>query len=327
MKKRSHRHEKMARVYDDEILPIWSQKFGRMLLRSLEVPPKAMILDVNCGTGYPSLEILKRMDDNGRIIAIDPIGPLLDVARKKAGALAGRRIFFRSEPPTAKLAFADDVYDLLLDDPPLAVKEFARVAKPGGMVIVTLPLAGTYNEFFDIYREVLTKNDKHDVLERLELHISQAPDPERAVSWFEEAGLTKVEVEVERFSLLFASSREFFFAPVVEFGPLGAWKEIAGKGQEMQEIFWHIKESIDAYFGGRAFELTVKSGCVKGVKPPKGAATQEKQVKSDNTSKAGKISKPIKPSAEAAKSPSSVSVSKLQGKDNFQLDEEEEPQG
>jgi ubiquinone/menaquinone biosynthesis C-methylase UbiE len=322
MKKRSHRHEKMARVYDDEILPIWSQKFGRMLLRGLDVPHKAMILDVNCGTGYPSLEILKRMDEHSRIIAIDPIGPLLDVARKKAGALAGRRIFFRSEPPTAKLAFTDDVYDLvvsnlglmLLDDPPLAVKEFARVTKPEGRVIVTLPMAGTYSEFFDIYREVLTKNDKHAVLERLEHHIALTPDPEQAVAWFEASGLTQVEVEVEQFSLLFASSREFFFAPVVEFGPLSTWKEIAGKGQEMQEIFWHIKEAIDAYFGGRAFELTVKSGCVRGTKPQKGTVSPEKPAQPPAKSPSGKKAPPPLPAG-----------SKKVGKD-FKLDEEEEPQ-
>ena len=46
--------------------------------------------------------------------------------------------------------------------------------------MITLPLTGTYNEFYDIYREVLTKNDQHDVLERLENHINRAPDAEAA---------------------------------------------------------------------------------------------------------------------------------------------------
>jgi ubiquinone/menaquinone biosynthesis C-methylase UbiE len=275
MKKRSHRLDKMARVYDDEILPIWSQRFGRMLVRDLEIPPRSMILDVGCGTGYPSLELIKRMDGQGRIIAIDPLGPLLDIARKKAGDLAGKRIFFRSEAATYKLAFADEVYDLVisnlglmrLDSPRKAISEFARVTKCQGRTMITLPLAGTYNEFFDIYREVLTKNDQHEVLSRLEDHIALSPDVDTVVSWMEEAGLGDLEVEVEEFSLLFKSSREFFFAPVIEFGPLSAWKEVAGKGKAMQEIFWHIKESIDAYFSDRAFEITVKAGCFKGTKP------------------------------------------------------------
>ena len=275
MKKRSHRAEKMARVYDEEILPLWSRRFGKMLLRGLEVPSKAMVLDYGCGTGYPSVEVLKRMGDSGRIIAIDPVGALLDVARKKAGNLSGKRIFFRSDSLSSKLSFAEDVYDLvisnvaltLMEDPAAVIKEFARVTQPGGRVIVTLPLAGTYGEFHDIYREVLTKNDCHEVLERLEAHIAKTPETEEVVGWFEDAGLTDLDPEVDEFTLLFKTSREFFFAPVIEFGPLSQWKSVAGKGQEMQEIFWHIKESIDAYFGNRAFEVTIKAGCFRARKP------------------------------------------------------------
>jgi len=73
-------------------------------------------------------------------------------------------------------------------------------------------------------------------------------------------------VEIEEFTLLFKSSREFFFAPVIEYGPLAEWKEIAGSGQEMQDVFWYIKEAIDAYFDGRPFQVTVKAGCIIGTK-------------------------------------------------------------
>ena len=333
MKRRSHRYEKMARVYDDEILPIWSQRFGRMLLRDLQVPPKAMVLDVACATGYPSLEILKRMDPQSRLIALDPIGPLLDVARKKAAELAGKRIFFRSEPAVAKLAFADDVYDVVvsnlgllrIDEPAKALREFARVTKPGGKVIITLPLAGTYDEFYDIYREVLTKGDREDVLRRLEQHIARTPDADEMLAWLERAGLPEIDVEVEEFTLLFKSSREFFFAPVIEFGPLGEWKEVAGKGQEMQEIFWHIKESIDAYFGSRAFQITVKAGCFRAVKPaqPVAATTPEKKEPSAKTGPrqltAPATPAPVTPPAAPAEDDPTPSL-----RDDFKLDDEEE---
>lgn len=274
MKKRSHRLEKMARVYDEEILPVWSRRFGRMLLRDLSIPPKAMLLDVGCGTGYPALEILEMMDNHGRIIAIESVPPLLDVARRKAGDLAGKRIFFRSEPASAKLAFADQVYDLVisnlgltgLENPQLALQEFARVTKARGQVRVTLPLAGTYSEFFDIYREVLTREDRSDLLTRLEERVATMPDADKAASWMESAGLTDVHVDVDEFTLLFQSSREFFFAPVIEYGPLVGWKEIAGTGEQMQSVFWRIKEAIDAYYSGRAFELTIKAGCLRGIR-------------------------------------------------------------
>src|SRR5262245_63224698 len=98
------------------------------------------------------------MYPDGRIIAIDPSSPMLDEARRKSGRLSGKRIFFRSEAATPKLAFADDVYDLVVcnaglddfDDPEQALREFARVTKAGGRVAVSLPLAGTYGEFYDL---------------------------------------------------------------------------------------------------------------------------------------------------------------------------------
>ena len=281
--KRSHKEDKLAKIYDTDVLPIWSRRFGRLLLRDLALPPKAMVLDVGCGTGYPSLEILGKMDAEGRIIAIDPSSPMLDEARNKAGRLAGKRIFFRSESATPRLVFADDVYDLVLcnaglhefDDPERAVREFARVTKPSGRVAVTLPLAGTYNEFFDLYREVLAKLDRQDAIDRLDAHMSQYPPLEQVEAWFEDAGLVDVTGEWDTFTLLFKSSREFFFAPLIEYGPLSAWKAIAGKGQPMQDAFWHLKAAIDAYYGGRSFAVTVNAGIVRGRKELASEARRE----------------------------------------------------
>jgi ubiquinone/menaquinone biosynthesis C-methylase UbiE len=272
--KRTHREDKLARVYDDEILPVWSQRFGRMILRGLELPSKAMVLDVACATGYPGLEIARKMDEQSRLVAIDSSSSLLDVARRKAGELAGRRVFFRTERAYPKLPFAADVFDVVicnlgiaeLPSPSRALRDFTRVAKPGGRVIVTLPLAGSWQEFHDIFREVLVKHDKHPMIERLDKLVHAVPDVSVAEGWLASAGLEDARVDVEEFTLLFRSAREFFFAPVVDYGPLPSWKAIAGHGQELQDVFWHIKEAIDAYFLGRAFQVTIKAGCLSGVK-------------------------------------------------------------
>ena len=271
--------ERLARIYDAEILPVWSQRFGQMMLRRLSIPEKTQVLDVACGTGYPSIEILRRMGQDCRLIAIDSSSAMLDVARKKLQD-QGKKVFFRTESMTPRLSFADDVYDLVvcnlgleeLEDRATPLAEFARVTKPGGRVMCTLPIEGTFQEFYDIYREVLTKHDKHDTLHRLAAHVeAMYPTVEQCERWLAMAGLSQVDVEIEEFTLLFRSSREFFFAPVIEFGPLPKWKRLAGTGQEMQDVFWYIKEAIDAYFEGRAFEVTIKAACLRGVCP----ATEE----------------------------------------------------
>jgi ubiquinone/menaquinone biosynthesis C-methylase UbiE len=275
--KRTHKVERLARIYDEEILPVWGNRFGKMLLRGINVPERGQVLDVACGTGFAAAEVVRRMPANARLIAIDGSSAMLDVARKKLAelsvAIGKRSVFFRTESAEPRLSFADDVYDLVLCNLGLAempsmsvaLRDFARVAKKGGEVRCSLALDGTFQEFYDIYREVLIKHDKHEALDRLNHHLTGYPTGEDGAAWLEAAGLD-AHVEVEEFSLLFRSSREFFFAPVIEYGPLPEWKAIAGKGQELQDVFWYIKEAIDAYFGGRAFEVTVKAGCLIGRK-------------------------------------------------------------
>jgi ubiquinone/menaquinone biosynthesis C-methylase UbiE len=271
-KKRSHKIEKLARIYDDEVLPVWGQPFGRMLLRGLEIPEKSQVLDVACGTGYATVEILRRMGAGSRLIAIDGASALLDVARRKVEKMGSKGVFFRTESAEPRLSFADDVYDVVvcnlglaeMDDMPGAVADFARVTRPGGELRCTLPLAGSFQEFYDLYREVLIKHDKDEALVRLDEHIASYPTVEQCETWMRRLG--DARVEVEEFSMLFKSSREFFFAPVIEYGPLSRWKAIAGQGQEMQDVFWFIKDAIDAYFGGGAFQVTVRAGCLIGTK-------------------------------------------------------------
>ncbi len=279
-RKRSHRMEKLALIYDAEILPVWSHRFGRMLLRDLEIEPGSQVLDVACGTGYPATEILRRLSSDSRLIAIDGSAAMLDIARTKIEETGAKNVFFRSESAVPNLSFADDVYDMVVcnlglgdfERPETALVDFARVTCPGGEVRCTLPLRGTFQEFFDIYQEVLTKHDKHDTLARLQDHIATTlRTPDECYEWLETAGLVDAAVEVDEFTMLFKSSREFFFSPVIEFGPLLDWKELAGKGQEMQDVFWYIKEAIDAYYGGRAFEVTVKAGLIKGRVPEQAA--------------------------------------------------------
>jgi len=268
--------EKLAKVYDTEIVPIYSSKFGRLLLRLLEIPEKGMLLDVGCGTGYPALEILRKHDGPIRIIAIDKSSAMMDVARKKAGDKGGKKIFFRTENAAERLSFADEVYDVTysnlgfmeLGTPLENLRELARVTAPGGQVAITLPLSGSWTEFFDIFRDVLTKKDRYEILKDIEAYEeANLFTPEGVVEMFHQVGIKKVTFETDRFELLFKSAREFFFAPVIEFGPLREWKAIINDPEEMKDLFVDIKDAIDTMFMGLVFPVTIIAGCFVGTKP------------------------------------------------------------
>src|SRR3954464_15968749 len=69
--KRSLRAEKLARIYDDQIAPCWGTRFARLLLRDLAIPDRGQVLEVSCGTGGPTLALLRRMTEGSRLLSFD----------------------------------------------------------------------------------------------------------------------------------------------------------------------------------------------------------------------------------------------------------------
>jgi SAM-dependent methyltransferase len=269
---------RLAKVYDTEVLPLYGRRFGQLALRGLDARPAAHVLEIGCATGDLTLELGRRFDDASQITALELPGPLAAQAQAKVAALpaAARKISIvqTSTPLHPTLVLPDSVFDICVsnlgiadaDDPRRTVVELANMLKPGGELVLTLPLRGTWAEFLDIYRQVLRENGKVDSLAALDAYLTALPEGDTCARWLEEAGLTDVEVVVDRWELLFKSAREFFFAPVIYLGPLSRWKHIAGRGDEMQDIFFFAKEAIDAYFTGGIFSVTIVGAAVKGWK-------------------------------------------------------------
>jgi SAM-dependent methyltransferase len=272
------KQERLARVYDREVLPLYARRFGQLALRGLDLRPTATLLEIGCATGDLTLELSRRLDDASQITALELSPPLVSRAQAKLAAspAIARRVSIVQTPtplhPT--LVLPDSAFDICVSnlavaeapDPARTVTELASMLRPGGQLVLTLPLRGTWGEFLDIYREILRENGKVDSLAALDAYVAAIPDGETCARWLEEAGLANVEVLVDRWELLFKSAREFFFAPVIHLGPLSRWKQIAGRGDEMQDVFFFAKEAIDTYFAGRVFSVTVIGACVKGWK-------------------------------------------------------------
>lgn len=275
------RQDRLARTFDEESYPLFAQRFGEMLLAGAELPPRSAILEVGCAAGAITAEIVHHLDADSRVVGLEASTALLDLARARVRDQehAGRRVFFRALVPGApRLPFAEETHETVLvnaalagvADPMTAAADYARVVKPGGQLIVALPLRGTWFEFLDLYREVLLGARRTEALQALDAYVESMPDAETMAAKLEEVGLTGVDIEVEHWELVFRSAREFFYAPLIEHGPLARWKEIAGRGPAMQETFLAIKEAIDTYFGARAFPVSVYAGRFAARKPAAG---------------------------------------------------------
>jgi SAM-dependent methyltransferase len=271
------RLERLAKLYDDELLPAYAGRFATLLLRGIGpglLAPGGRIVEVGCATGHVTRELVRRFPGAGRVTAVDENPALLGRARLKlAGDRGAITPVFEQAAPLA-LPLADGEAELGVSnlavaadpDPLGAIVELHRVLAPGGHAAMTLPLRGSWAEFIDLLREVLRESGRREGLAALDRHERVLPDGADAVAALEAVGFRDVAIEVDRWELLFRSSREFFFAPLVELGPLPEWKRLTGGGDAMQDAFFFTKEAIDAYFKGRPFAVTIVAAVVTGRK-------------------------------------------------------------
>jgi SAM-dependent methyltransferase len=273
----AERQARLAKLYDDEILPAYAARFASMISRAIEFRPAMRVVEVGCATGHLTRSVARRLDREGHLTALDESPAFVAEARAKieADATARAPVALLARPGIpGSLPLDDHAAELVVSnlaianaaDPRAAVEEAARVLAPGGQLVLSAPLRGTWAEFFDLFQDVLREGGKDANLVALDRHIATLPDGAGVAGWLEGAGLARIEVTVERWEILFKSAREFFFAPLVELGPLGRWKELSGRGDEMQDVFFFTKEAIDVYFKGRAFAVTVVGSVVKGWK-------------------------------------------------------------
>lgn len=106
-----------------------------------ELGPAARVLDCPCGDGFYTRLFARHMR-GGEVVAADISDAYLDRARATVGATRVPVTFERAD--AYRLPFPDASFDLVwcaqsmisLDDPPAAIREMARVLKPGGTVAV-----------------------------------------------------------------------------------------------------------------------------------------------------------------------------------------------
>lgn len=118
-------------------------KYEREIIEKLgDVTEEAFVLDVGCGTGIYTLELLGK---GARVVGIDISPEMLEIARYKTGEYGDRAVFLQAD--AAKMPFPDNHFDIVIsitameffEQPQACLHEMYRVLRPGGhMVIATL---------------------------------------------------------------------------------------------------------------------------------------------------------------------------------------------
>lgn len=262
VRRRRRSSQQDAALVDAVVAPQYGARFAQGLLDALPQGDRLQVLDVGCGTGQISFRMLQRLGSSSRVIAVDHDAGLIALARQRGFGDIGRRLFFKTEDAEA-LSFGEGVFDAVvahllyrdLRDRVAAVREMHRVLVPGGRLLLTTPLRGTFGEIFEMLRERAVAHGDRELARTVDGLIERDPatgDLERVVR---AAGFTEVELQHTSFRLSYANVEALFSDRLLETIAFPEWRAAVG-----EEALHDVERRLRIYFEQGALSLTVQAG-------------------------------------------------------------------
>src|SRR5262249_843651 len=204
----------------ERLMGRWSRLVGKTFLAWLDTPKNLQWLDVGCGNGAFTEELIAHCAP-ATVVAIDPSDDQLAYARTLPGAkIADFRVGDAQDLPFADASFDVAIMALVisfLGDPHKAVSEMVRVVRPGGWVATymwDIPGGGTPVD--PIYVEMESMG-----MTSVRPSNSEASRLEAMQELWRKAGLDSIETYVIRIPVLFSDFNDFWSSNAAPIGPQG----------------------------------------------------------------------------------------------------------
>lgn len=128
-----------AEVYEELFVPALFAQWGDRVADAAQLAPRQHVLDVGCGTGVLTRAAAARVGGGGRVAGLDASPDMLAVASRNGGGAIEWHLGRAEAMPFADRSFDAVVSQfalMLFADPRAALREMARVARPGGTLAV-----------------------------------------------------------------------------------------------------------------------------------------------------------------------------------------------
>jgi ubiquinone/menaquinone biosynthesis C-methylase UbiE len=252
-----------GKVYE-RMMGRWSKLAGRIFLDWLEPPKNLNWIEVGCGNGAFTEELIARCAPRA-VSAVDPSPGQLDFARTRPAAkLAQFSLGDAQALPFPDRSFDAAVMALVITfvpDPAKAVAEMARVVRPGGVVATYMwdtlnggvPLAPIEAALKAIGKPPPTRAS------------AAASGRDAMQTFWQTAGLRAIETREIRIPIAYANFDDFCESNIVPIGPSGQLIS-ALSPDELEQLKRRLREQLPIASNGRiAYESFANA--VKGRVP------------------------------------------------------------
>ncbi|GAC1367190.1 MAG: hypothetical protein NVSMB47_18320 [Polyangiales bacterium] len=266
-----------AAIFETFVVPRYLRHFAELALEMIAPPPHAgdaVVAHLGCRTGFPERALVELLGPT-RLVGTDGSLAGLELARAKAAAIAELAADYRAfDGFPAPLPDAQFTHALALHPPGRAAtrllwaKEAHRVLVPGGQLVLSLPLRGSFAELADLLREYALKSDNGHTQDAIDAAMMVRPTPEQLGDELEALGFVDVDVDFRNVGIPFQSGRDLLEDPTTRLLLLPEWRVHLGLDEPtLVAAFNYVREAVDRYWAEGGFELTLHVGCARACKP------------------------------------------------------------
>jgi len=210
----SSKPESFAERYQSVLVPVIFQPWAMELIRRAVPVYGEHILDLACGTGVVTRQIVASGAEPGSLTAVDHSPDMLQIARL-LGSKAGIDADW-VEADAGKLPFRGDRFDIafcqqalqFFPDRPAALRELRRVLKKGGRAHFCVQKGMSVNPLLQAQAKTLDKHVGAEAGNAVRA-ICSLPDADEIRGLFEDAGFSDIQMDTVSLDLFHPDGRAF----------------------------------------------------------------------------------------------------------------------
>lgn len=243
----------------------WSSRIAKKFLGWLAIPPNQSWVDVGCGTGSLTKQILDRSQPK-KVVAIDSSNEFITHAQQTiTNPSAQFRVGLAQTLPLDSSSMDVAVSGLMLNfvpQPETAISEMCRVLKPGGTIGIYLWDYAEGMEMLRYFWDAALELDKRaEALdEGIRFPICQQDQLE---SLIQKTGLEQVEAKPIEVTIIFKSFDDYWTPFLGKVGPAPNYLMRLTQ-QKRQKLEEKLRESLPIN-GNGSISLMARTWAVKGI--------------------------------------------------------------